>query len=237
MAIQYRSTPKRKATDRGASAILTREDFEDAVAAVNMTLADIAKATGINRQYLSEFKCGDRNLRPDACQTLRDFFEAKGVEFVDTEPDDDFEAEGEDSTRLAARAKDVVENIKRIAAGKLIYDDVLLFEADEPDEGSMAEHQQLIGLLAEFALLQFRIQGNDLAPPLTPQLAEAGARLTTHAELLAREFPWPTGEPNPAPASNSSEKSLAAGTEGEAQERGQTQAKPAPEKKSGLLID
>lgn len=91
MAIQFRSTPKHTPRDRTVDAILSKEDFEDAVAAVNMTLADIAKQTGINRQYLSEFKCGDRNLRSEMRQKLRDFFEAKGVEFVDADPatDDD----------------------------------------------------------------------------------------------------------------------------------------------------
>lgn len=87
MAIQFRSTPKRAQRDTSVDAILSRQDFEDAVAAVNMTLADIAKQTGINRQYLSEFKSGDRNLRAEMRQTLRDFFEAKGVEFIATEND------------------------------------------------------------------------------------------------------------------------------------------------------
>lgn len=232
MAIQYRSTPKQKPADRGASAILARDDFGDAVAAVNMTLADIAKATGINRQYLSEFKCGDRNLRPDACQILRDFFEAKGVEFVGAEPEDEFEAEGEDAGLLAARTKDVAEDIKRLAAGNLAYDDGLIFESSEPDEASMAEHQQLIRLLVEFALLQFRMQGNDLAPPLTPQLAEAGTRLTTHAELLAREFPWPDAR------TDEQERPVGIAKSGEDVEEPELGAQPtSTSKKSGLLID
>lgn len=93
MSIQYRSPSKRKAADSGADAILTRDDFEQAVAAVNMTLADISKATNIHRQYLSEFKSGDRNLRAEMRQTLREFFEGQGVEFID----DDFPADGEDA--------------------------------------------------------------------------------------------------------------------------------------------
>lgn len=97
MAIQFRSTSKPTPRDRTVDAILSKEDFEDAVAAVNMTLADIAKQTGINRQYLSEFKCGDRNLRAEMRQTLRDFFEAKGVEFV--APDFDGDDEPLPSTR------------------------------------------------------------------------------------------------------------------------------------------
>lgn len=53
MAIAYRSTPKRKPAKNRADVILTREDFEDAVSAINITLADLAKQTGINRQYLA----------------------------------------------------------------------------------------------------------------------------------------------------------------------------------------
>lgn len=101
MAIQFRSTPKRAPRDRSVDAILSKEDFEDAVAAVTMTLADIAKQTGVNRQYLSEFKSGDRNLRAEMRQTLRDFFEAKGVEFVafdDPDVEDDW-PDFEPSTR------------------------------------------------------------------------------------------------------------------------------------------
>jgi transcriptional regulator with XRE-family HTH domain len=99
MAIAYRSTPKRKPAKNRADVILTREDFEDAVSAINITLADLAKQTGINRQYLSEFKCGDRNLRPEHLKKLRDFFESQGVEFFEIEADDeaDFEVEGEDA--------------------------------------------------------------------------------------------------------------------------------------------
>lgn len=105
MAIQFRSTPKRPQRDRTVDAILSKEDFEDAVAAVNMTLADIAKQTGINRQYLSEFKCGDRNLRAEMRQKLREFFEGKGVEFVDADAgadDDDDTPTGTRPTRKAS---------------------------------------------------------------------------------------------------------------------------------------
>lgn len=103
MAISFRSTPKRTPRDNTVDAILSKEDFEDAVAAVNMTLADLAKQTGINRKYLSEFKCGDRNLRTEMRQTLRDFFEAKGVEFVAAEPDDDDEEEDAHAETLPTR--------------------------------------------------------------------------------------------------------------------------------------
>lgn len=99
MAISFRSTTKPAPRDRSVDAILSKEDFEDAVAAVNMTLADIAKQTGINRQYLSEFKCGDRNLRAEMRQKLRDFFEGQGVEFVAADPDEDADDDTAATTR------------------------------------------------------------------------------------------------------------------------------------------
>jgi transcriptional regulator with XRE-family HTH domain len=99
MAIQFRSTTKRTPRDHSIDAILSKEDFEDAVAAVNMTLADIAKQTGINRQYLSEFKCGDRNLRAEMREKLREFFESKGVEFVGADSNLDEDDDTPSSTR------------------------------------------------------------------------------------------------------------------------------------------
>ena len=103
MAISFRSTPKYTPRDRTVDAILSRDDFEDAVGAVNMTLAEIAKQTGVNRQYLSEFKCGDRNLRAEMRQKLRDFFEGQGVEFVAADPGEDADDDTAASTRPTRR--------------------------------------------------------------------------------------------------------------------------------------
>lgn len=71
---------------------LSRADFDQAVVFLRANVSEIAKATGIPRTYLSEFRNGDRKLRPEHQAKLRDYFEGKGVEFDDDgnggEPED-----------------------------------------------------------------------------------------------------------------------------------------------------
>jgi transcriptional regulator with XRE-family HTH domain len=66
--------------------ILSRADFDIAVVQLRLNVSEIAKATGIPRTYLSEYRNGDRKLRPEHQAKLRDYFEAKGIEFED-DPD------------------------------------------------------------------------------------------------------------------------------------------------------
>lgn len=65
--------------------ILTRADFESSLRhrKVRMSVSEVAKALGIPRAYLSEFRSGERNLKPEFQEKLRAFFEEKGVEFDD----------------------------------------------------------------------------------------------------------------------------------------------------------
>ncbi len=61
--------------------VLSRADFDEAVVRLRLNVSGIAKATSIPRTYLSEFRNGDRKLRPENLAKLRDYFEAQGVEF------------------------------------------------------------------------------------------------------------------------------------------------------------
>lgn len=61
--------------------ILPRADFDEAVVTLRLNVSEIAKETGIPRTYLSEFRNGDRKLRPEHQAKLRDYFEARGVVF------------------------------------------------------------------------------------------------------------------------------------------------------------
>lgn len=63
---------------------ISRADFDEAVVRLRLNIAEVAKETGIPRAYLSEFRNGDRRLRPEQAMKLRDFFEGRGVEFEDT---------------------------------------------------------------------------------------------------------------------------------------------------------
>jgi transcriptional regulator with XRE-family HTH domain len=72
--------------------ILSNADFDAAVVRLRLNVSEIAKATSIPRTYLSEFRNGDRKLRPENLAKLRDYFESKGIEFED-EPAADLEQE------------------------------------------------------------------------------------------------------------------------------------------------
>lgn len=68
--------------------VLSRADFDQAVVHLRLNISEIAKATGVPRTYLSEFRNGDRKLRPENLAKLRDYFEGQGVEFDDAPPVD-----------------------------------------------------------------------------------------------------------------------------------------------------
>jgi hypothetical protein len=196
---------------------LTPQDIEDVIAC-GYPLAQIARESAVDRISLSKFRNHGQALKAadqDALITwLRenDLWDegggampqapqqSKGKTLVFPSPllavDIGKQVPAAEAERLRARADEVIGNIKRLVARKLSYDDFLIIEADKPDGKSQSEHRQLRDLLAEFSLLQFRMQGNDLAPP-PRELLESGARPTTHAELLAQEFPWPGAATEP----------------------------------------
>lgn len=63
---------------------LSRQDFDEAVVRLRLNVTEIAKELGIPRTYLSEFRNGDRRLRPEQLAKLLDYFQSKGVEFTGT---------------------------------------------------------------------------------------------------------------------------------------------------------
>lgn len=63
--------------------VLSRSDFDEAVVKLRLNVSDIAKETSIPRTYLSEFRNGDRRLKPEHLAKLRDYFESQGIEFDD----------------------------------------------------------------------------------------------------------------------------------------------------------
>lgn len=67
--------------------ILSRADFDDAIVKLRLNVSEVAKQTSIPRSYLSEFRNGDRVLRPEHQAKLRDYFEAKGIEFTAATPE------------------------------------------------------------------------------------------------------------------------------------------------------
>ncbi len=68
--------------------ILTRQEFDQAMVHLRLNVSEVSRETSIPRTYISEFRNGDRQLRPENLAKLRDYFEGKGLEF-DNEPEPD----------------------------------------------------------------------------------------------------------------------------------------------------
>ncbi|BBP05319.1 hypothetical protein TPL01_14940 [Sulfuriferula plumbiphila] len=65
--------------------ILSPEDYNQAQVTLGLTYSEIAKDTGLPRQYLSEYRAGTRNLVPEHQRKLRNYFEDKGIAFESEE--------------------------------------------------------------------------------------------------------------------------------------------------------
>lgn len=66
--------------------LLSRMEFDEALVRLRLSISEVSKETKIPRTYLSEFRNGDRQLRPEMLSKLRDFFESKGLEFEEVPP-------------------------------------------------------------------------------------------------------------------------------------------------------
>jgi hypothetical protein len=59
------------------SSILTKEDFEEAIISLRLSISELARETGIPRQYLSHFRTYGDGLKPEQVAKVRDYLEAK----------------------------------------------------------------------------------------------------------------------------------------------------------------
>jgi transcriptional regulator with XRE-family HTH domain len=210
MTIKF--TPPKAATVSGAP-ILSRDDFIEAVTALGTNMAELNKATGIHRQYLSEFKNGSRNLQPALQRQLRDYFEAQGIEFSDPdESDNDVDDNAEPASKKTKRQQgeafafpvDFIsealtgrqreELLKRISANEKKAEVILkkpveygflsgVFVNYLTDEAEN-DYSELLAIYADTCLTIRALHGTPQVKPLSPQLAEEGAKLPTFADLL-----------------------------------------------------
>lgn len=60
---------------------ITRQDFEDALESLRVSVAEVARDTAIPRSYLSELRNHGTPLRRDFAEKLKTYFEGKGIEF------------------------------------------------------------------------------------------------------------------------------------------------------------
>lgn len=129
---------------------------------------------------------------------------------------------------ISARLEAVTRRIAELLPKPLAYESGVLIGGTDPTDASRAEHAALVGLLAEEAILRRRLEGRDIAPPLTPQLAEEGTLLNTHAELLARDYPHPAIPNGMIPAAEGGEEEGEDQDGGRDKTPGQPAAKPKP---------
>ncbi|BCM23826.1 helix-turn-helix domain-containing protein [Methyloradius palustris] len=66
---------------------LTRAEFDEAIVTLRLNVSEVSKETNIPRSYMSEFRNGDRQLRPEHLAKLKDYFESKGIVFEDSPPE------------------------------------------------------------------------------------------------------------------------------------------------------
>lgn len=164
--------------------ILSRADFDQAVVTLRLNVSDVAKETGIPRTYLSEFRNGDRRLRPEHQAKLRDFFESKGVEF-------------ENAGERVAESTDVVAPHPRLRAAQSVRcffpvdeqipDDVVARTMDLLEENDV----RLAALFAQKAELNKALFGDDeFSDEAKAALQEAFALLAENYVLFRMLRGW-----------------------------------------------
>lgn len=65
--------------------ILTKEDFEEALVELRLSVSEVSRESGLPRHIISHFRNYGDGLKPEQTAKLRDYFESKGVEFTDDE--------------------------------------------------------------------------------------------------------------------------------------------------------
>lgn len=64
-------------------AALTKEDFEQAIITMRLSVSEVSRESGIPRHIVSHFRNYGDGLKPEQAAKLRDYFESKGVEFTE----------------------------------------------------------------------------------------------------------------------------------------------------------
>lgn len=60
--------------------VLSKEDFETALVELRLSVSEVARETGIPRQYISHFRTYGDGLKPEQIAKVRDFLEARLAE-------------------------------------------------------------------------------------------------------------------------------------------------------------
>lgn len=72
--------------------LLSKEDFESALVELRLSVSEVARETGLPRQYISHFRTYGDGLKPEQVAKVRDFIEARLAEngmTLESEQDDE----------------------------------------------------------------------------------------------------------------------------------------------------
>jgi hypothetical protein len=85
--------------------VLTKEDFEAALVTLRLSVSEVSRESGLPRRIISHFRNYGDGLKPEQAAKLRDYFEAKGVEFTEdneTTPERAANTQGEQSATITS---------------------------------------------------------------------------------------------------------------------------------------
>lgn len=168
---------------------LTRAEFDEALVRLRLNVSEVAKETSIPRSYCSEFRNGDRQLRPEQLAKLKDYFESKGLVFENDEPAaeqqpiaepiydlNNPDTEGFKRTLLAVKHLAIDPKISDHEAKSIIAKvkandrEIELFLKEKAERGFIDDWseltdtylRQVFGLLSENYLLECKLKGRPL---------------------------------------------------------------------------
>jgi transcriptional regulator with XRE-family HTH domain len=203
---------------------LTRDDFTAALSATGLMVSEVARESGVHRNYLSEFKAGTRNLQTNALKRLRDYFESKGVVFTEEEG---VELEDVDDESQASKVfpvpsisvaigRELDPDERDVAVAKLDKivrkNDRLMDFPIEYDDGEMADasqrlHEELRSGLVDEAIYRRVLDGSfDIRQQET--IASTHAEELANGSLGALILPDDEGDAKAVPAEDSDSKKL-----------------------------
>lgn len=167
--------------------LLSKEDFENALVELRLSVSEIARVTGLPRQYISHFRTYGDGLKPEQVAKVRDYLEVKlaengmtlesAPETEDPAASDLKESPALRSTAIACLhfaispdipAPDVLKIIRQIEDNEAQLEELLGKDAKEAglfgmgsqwDGETEADMQAAFGLMAENFVLHSLVQG------------------------------------------------------------------------------
>ncbi|OIQ92426.1 hypothetical protein GALL_256470 [mine drainage metagenome] len=163
---------------------LTRAEFDEALIRLRLNVSEVSRETGISRSYCSEFRNGDRHLRPEHLAKLKDYFESKGLVFEYNSP----KHEEPDAEILKAAAETFSPKRMTMQVSDAVSDETLLSTFK-----TMAENDDhLVKLLTTTIVRDEALFGTgELSEETLEGLRESFSLLAANYLLMRSLMGWP----------------------------------------------